>query len=107
MADPEGPDLHARLLAFMREADEWGTPADVLRSAEEAGLHIVTSEERQRMVQNELDAIKTMAERKVLEACAALKISTDAIGPISMDGKPQICSSTASLAAAEYARRHG
>lgn len=47
----------------------------------------------------------TEADWKVLEACAALKISTDAIGPISMNGKPQICSSTSALAAAEYARR--
>ncbi len=47
----------------------------------------------------------TEAERKVLEACAALKISTDAIGPVSLNGKPQICSSTQALAAAEFARR--
>jgi hypothetical protein len=52
MADPKAPDLFQRLVTFMRESDEWGTPADVLRSAEDAGLAIVSE-----------------AERKVLEAC--------------------------------------
>lgn len=55
MADPRAPDLFQRLLTFMREADEWGTPADVLRSAEDAGLAIVSE-----------------ADRRVLEACAAI-----------------------------------
>lgn len=47
-------DLFTRLLTFMGERDEWGTPADVLRSAEDAGLHIVSE-----------------ADKRVLDACAA------------------------------------
>lgn len=54
MADPKAPDLFQRVLMFMRDADEWSTPVDVLRSAEDAGLAIVSE-----------------ADRKVLEACAA------------------------------------
>lgn len=46
MTDTKAPDLFQRLLAFMREADEWGTPADVLRSAEDAGLAIVTEADK-------------------------------------------------------------
>lgn len=46
------------------------------------------------------------ADKRVLDACAALKIATDAVGPVSLNGKPQICSSTNDLAAAEHARRN-
>ncbi len=35
------PDLFSCLLTFMRDRDEWGMPADVMRSAEEAGLSII------------------------------------------------------------------
>jgi len=54
VADTKETDLFERLVTFMRESDEWGTPADVLRSAEEAGLHIVSE-----------------ADKRVLESCAA------------------------------------
>lgn len=50
-------------------------------------------------------ATELSAARPVLAACAALVISTDAIGPRHLDGRPQICSSTQPLAEAEYARR--
>ncbi len=47
------------------------------------------------------------ADVRVLDHCAELKISTDAIGPVSLNGQPQICSSTQGVAAAEFARREG
>lgn len=36
-------DMFHRVLAFMRESDEWGMPDDVMRSAREAGLVIVSA----------------------------------------------------------------
>jgi hypothetical protein len=48
-------ELTKNLYAALTERDEWATPADLLRSLRDVGLHIVTE-----------------AERKVLEACAAI-----------------------------------
>ena len=45
-ATAETENLFQRVLTFMRQSDEWGTPSDVLRSAEEAGISICTEAER-------------------------------------------------------------
>lgn len=48
---------------------------------------------------------RTPRDRRVLEECAALTISTAAVGPPSLDGQPLIVGSTRALAMAEYQRR--
>lgn len=48
-------ELVQRLVAAMRESDEWATPADLLRSLEDQGLRLITP-----------------AEAAVLDACAAM-----------------------------------
>jgi hypothetical protein len=68
------PSNETELPEEFPEFGEWpGVPMKLarLRSLLSAhGLHIVTAEERQRMVRSQLDAVVTKAERAVLEACA-------------------------------------
>ena len=62
------------------------------------GLHIVTAEERQRMVQNQLAAVVTKAERAVLEACGNLSGDW-------LQKQVRVRSGLAAWAQAELARR--
>lgn len=87
MADPQAPDTRDYRLGKLCQ-DLGVLPVDLGSLLSAHGLHICSE-----------------AEQRVLDACASLVISTDAIGPVSMNGKPQICSSTSGLAAAEYSRR--
>lgn len=65
-------DLDTKLRAAMAEADEWGTVADFERSLAEQGLHVVTAEQWQTLVQR----ATSDTDKAVLTACADLAWST-------------------------------
>lgn len=79
-------DIGQKLLAAMRESDEWAMPADLLRSLGDQGLSVCTA-----------------AERKVLEAMSLVPTTWCEMAV----GSSQITRGLAPLAAAELARRGG